>query len=362
MKYLNIISIKRKLKGLIFSLLASLTAGNAYAVCEGKMVNPITDVNWNYMIPVTVAGVKAGDGKNVLLHREPASLKCPHQAFPGVGMTFFSPDLLIEVVSEPMCSVSLPKAKFSKMFDQNRGDNEQDSGDGGAGDGGDGGDQAYKHVHSFNFAILSSLELFSTLAGCLDATAAVGDVTNGMAGGLFGVKYLSEFDPTHANPLWSVVFAPETIIFAIPPVQLTCIPDTISASFGGQPLTPLFWCQGQRGVVYPFGGWASSGAGVTMDNIDVAEKELARGSRTLIYPSTIGPWAQCMTIPLGIITKSQYSFDPTFPVKRTSGKKIMYGELVENWSLGRPANTPDPRNGSDSAYVVWRARQCSVGK
>lgn len=371
------------------------------AICKGKMINPITDINWNYIYPFKLlSGVKVGPGRNVLLHREPAVLKCPHQVYPGVGVTFFSPDFLGEVTQDPMCILSLPKVKLTKYFDRNHGDSENNE---------DGTSASYSHVHLFEFDVMKLLKFFKTFVGCLDTTT---EITQSPGGIAFGVKWLSEVDPTHANTMWNIAFAPETVLFTTPIALMTCIPDTLSATFLDQPLTPLFWCQGQDGSLYPFDGHSSGNNGQTLNNMSIMQKNLAKGSRMFILPSTIGPWAQCMTIPLGVITKSQYYFDPTFPRARRSGKKIYFGNLAEEWSLGRPYNFPTfgvgsasqtpsssgssttststtnttqtngsagtssttsttttgggeksvPGNGGDSAYVIWRARQCSIGK
>lgn len=353
MNYLNN-TLKNKTLQLLLLMTFLLAAPmQSQAICKGKMINPVSDINWGNLFRFTIlSGIKIGPGRETMLHREPAVLKCPHQAYPGVGVTFHSPDWLGEVTAEPMCVLSLPGAKLSDAFDRNRGtrsvsktvSKEAKS--------------PYAHIHMFGFDVMSLLEFFKTFSGCLDTV----EDAQSLGNLVFAVKWISEIDITHSNPLWSIAFSPEAIVFSNPVALLACIPDTISSTFFNEPLDSFFWCQGQSGTVYPFGGHAKANVGTSLTNISLLQKHLAHGHRMFLYPSTIGPWAQCMTFPLGVITKSQYVFDPTFPVARRNGSKIYYGNMAEEWTLGRPYNTPTPNNGEDSAYIIWRARQCSIGK
>lgn len=352
MKFLKTVNIKRFTAVAILALTAMMASNQASAVCKGKMINPLHDINWNNLFPITlVSGVKIGGGRSATLHRMPAMCKCPHQNFPGAGITFHSPDYLAEVVSEPMCIVSLPGVKLTDSYDRNRGSN------GGKQQGN--GNATYKHVHMFQFDVFKMLGFFKNFIGCLDTTddlnlASVGDVT-------FGVKYLSEVDPMHSKTMWAIAFAPETLVFANPAGLFSCIPDMMSSTFW-EPMDSMFWCGGVNGVMYPFDGYAKNTSGAVIENMDILQRHLAKGHRSFIYSSSIGPWAQCMTMPLGLITKSQYRFDPTFPNPIRNGKPIMYGMNPMKWALGKVVNTVDPRNGQDSAYVVWRGRQCCVTK
>jgi len=354
MKLLMMLDIKKVGVALLVGVSLLGLSQSANAICKGKMINPVKDTNWNNLFPMTlVSGVKLGSGKNnSFLHKMPAVCKCPHQVLPGAGITFHTPDYLGEVVSEPMCVVSLPGAKLTSAYDRNRGSN-------GGNQSGSDGNAAYKHVHVFAFDLFKMMSFFKKFIGCLDTTEYASTVPG--ANMTFGVKYLSEIDPMHPNTMWAIAFTPEALLFANPAGLFSCIPDMIASTFG-RPVDALFWCGGVNGVMYPFDGYAKNSSGVVIENMDIMQRHLAKGHRSFLYSSTIGPWAQCMTMPLGLVTKSQYRFDPTFPNPVRNGPPILWGENPLKWATGRVINTPNPNNGQDSAYIIWQGRQCCVTK
>ncbi len=85
---------------------------NAGIGCTGKFVNPITDVCWSCLFPITLAGVKivGGGGFDTKSTKNPICF-CSRPGVPvpvpGIPVGFWEPVRLVDVTKSPMCMVSL---------------------------------------------------------------------------------------------------------------------------------------------------------------------------------------------------------------------------------------------------------------
>ena len=71
-------------------LLCVIGSADVSATCVGKIVNPITDICWTCIFPITIAGVKVASGEDTPNSR---SLTCICKDPPRVGIpiSFWEP-------------------------------------------------------------------------------------------------------------------------------------------------------------------------------------------------------------------------------------------------------------------------------
>ena len=109
-----------------FALLASLllafassspaSASAGPGRCTGKFVNPITDICWSCLFPISIGGLKIWpsgrpDPDN------PALPVCLCGLRPGIAMGFWEPVRLADVSMKPWCFVNLGGMKLDPGFD-----------------------------------------------------------------------------------------------------------------------------------------------------------------------------------------------------------------------------------------------------
>ena len=100
---------KRFFLGMILFLCASLPcqAGS----CHGRFVNPVTDICWKCVFPMTIMGVKiVGGNPSPEESKDPICFcKRPHipVPLPGLPVSFWEPARLADVTRVPYCLVNM---------------------------------------------------------------------------------------------------------------------------------------------------------------------------------------------------------------------------------------------------------------
>ena len=79
------------------------------AKCQGKFINPMTDINWDCLFPITIGGKNVTpEKKDYEKYGDPPVCCCP--GIPpkfGIKVTFFEPTRLVDVTRVPYCLVGL---------------------------------------------------------------------------------------------------------------------------------------------------------------------------------------------------------------------------------------------------------------
>lgn len=86
------------------------TAQAASAECEGNFVNPITDVCWECIFPVTIGNVPVAKGRQPDTANPSMPIQfCPMGIFWRVGLAigYWEPMALTDVTRSPYCMVNL---------------------------------------------------------------------------------------------------------------------------------------------------------------------------------------------------------------------------------------------------------------
>lgn len=193
--------MKRSLWLLMLFLLAGhVPAASADSACEGRFVNPITDICWSCIFPLSLGSIKVSQGKIP----DTANPSMPIQICPappplfrriGLAIGYWEPMALTDVTRSPGCMVNLGFSlpAFGKTAQGTaKKDEKQVNG-------------AFYHVHWYKYPLTYWLNIITSL-GCLE-------------GGDLDIAYLSEIDPTWTDSSLTTILNPEAVIFANPIAQ-----------------------------------------------------------------------------------------------------------------------------------------------
>jgi conjugal transfer pilus assembly protein TraU len=89
-------------------------------------------------------------------------------------------------------------------------------------------------------------------------------------GGDMDIAYLSEIDPTWVDSSLTTILNPEAILFGTRLLR-ACAADAIASAFN-KPLDILFWCAGSQGSMYPFSGWVSNESSPLQSSVLLSER------------------------------------------------------------------------------------------
>ena len=189
-------------KILIFVVLvfSSVFCHAEFGKCEGHFVNPITDVCWKCMFPLTVGKseiVKGNDGlKDTPNPTSPLGV-CGKRV--GLQIGYWEPFALADITDTPGCFSNLGAFRLPLSKAYKRGGRLESS---------PSLKQSFYHVHWYKFPLIHWLNILMS-AGCEE-------------GGDFDFLWLTELDPTWADSELAAVLHPEAVLFANPVAQVAC--------------------------------------------------------------------------------------------------------------------------------------------
>ena len=315
---------------------------NAGIGCTGKIVNPITDVCWSCLPPITLAGVKivGGGGFDTKSTKDPICF-CSRPGIPvpvpGIPVGFWEPVRLVDITRTPFCMVNMGGLQLTKSSV-------------GQGVHGARGSSRTKHsfyqVHWYVYPIMYWLEVLTDFV-CME-TASI------------DLAYLTELDPLWNDDEKSFILNPEAVLFGNPIAQAACSADCAAAT-AGFPIDSLFWCGGCQGSLYPFTGNNAAHNGGVQASLLMAQRMMAKLHRELLLWGTSGTSNHhiCQKYLLPIIKKTQYKTQMTYPRPTTKGPMACnpLGRTEVIWGSGREF----PYKGEDFGYLIWRKRSCCLG-
>ena len=320
-------------------LLSSILLPEAQAKCEGSFVNPISDICWDCMFPISIGSMKVvpGDYPDTDNPGMPIEL-CIGQGSPipriGLNIGFWEPFALTDVTPEPYCMVNLGGFKLD------------------IGNAGHGGKQvrnpvssgSFNYVHWYKYPLMFWLNIITSL-GC-------------MQGGDFDIAYLTELDPTWNDDEIAFVLNPEAIMFGNPIAQAACAADSIKAQTG-LPIDKLFWCAGTQGSMYPFTGRTSHEKGPIQSAVLLSERMDFKLHRQLQIEDSSGDAGNGINGPIcrqhlaPIMPKSRYRYQMTNAIPNAD-KCYQFGHDVILWEGGH--NKPD--SGDNFGFLIYKKRNC----
>ena len=316
-------------------LLLFISSNSMAIACGGKFPNPITDVCWSCMFPIKIGDISLNTSSQVDNHDPSPPLICTCPAPPpifvrvGVGISFWEPARVAEVVRTPMCSPTLGGTVLGAVPAPS-GNHHEGEGEGGS---------AFYHIHWFQYPILSWLGMALSQGACLVNEP-------------FDLSYISELDPLWDDDELTFILNPEAILFANPVAQAACVADVVSASTTNFGIDSLFWCSGSQGSVYPLDGSHANHVGGVDSSLAIVHKHIFKMHRQFLAQDTSTLAAMCGSLPQPIMRKNQYKQQMMYPVPQTL---IGLGFGVPSvWAAGREF----PYKGEDFSYLIWRKRTC----
>ena len=328
---------------LIFCIIV-FSVPNANATpCVGKFTNPINDICWSCIFPLSIGNTKYFNKRGDNADRVPAvkickSTKCASAPCPCLVVGYWEPARLADVTRTPYCMVSLGGITFGSQAKKHGGVARKANSESQK--------HSFYHTHWYMYPLIYWMELLMDHVVCYDKMS-------------FDLFYMSEFDPLWSNDELNLILNPEAVLFGNPIAQAVCALDCAKASIPKQfGLNPLFWCAGCNGSMYPYGGFVESHVGGVQASSLIVERLIARLHRVGLAWATSGPTAICDKHILPLIKKDQYKLQMTYPRANTSGLFTCnpIGRTTSLWQAGREL----PANGEDFAYLVFRKRNCCI--
>lgn len=303
------------------------------SVCHGNFVNPITDVCWDCIFPISLGDIQLLGGRPD--PENPANPICVcNKPFPipGLSIGFWEPVRLVDVSRHQFCFVNLGGLHLQPSGNWGTGKTSVAAGR---------TSHTNFQVHWYMYPLIYWLEVLMDFV-CLES-------------GSFDIAYITEVDPLWQDDELTFFLNPEVMLFNNPIAQAACAADCGAASVD-LPLDALFWCAGCQGSMYPLNGNIQAHVGGVQASVLAAERMAYKLHRELVAWGTSGPEALCEKYPMPVIKKSQYRTQLINNNAVTSGENACV-------PLGRTSTLYEsqrelPVIGEDFGYLIWRKRNC----
>ena len=300
--------------------------------CTGHFVNPITDVCWECLFPMTLGGIELYDSGVAPDTKNASSPVCMCDSPVRVGIigSFWEPVRLVDVSHEPYCFSNMGGMKMEIGVDRNQTTRGKAASS----------KTSRWYVHYYMYPLLYWLELFTDFV-CLER-------------GSFDIAYLSELDPLALDDDLSAILHPEAFLYNNVTAQAACAADCLSANTN-LARDEMHWCSGCQGSMYPLNNNINGHVGGVQASINATERLLYKMHRTGLADETAGQTMRdiCHKHKSFIMKKSHYRYQMTNPIPdkcQNFGKSTMTFEAMKEM----------PRVGEDFGYLIWRKRACCI--
>lgn len=320
---------------LTFSSPSQSNAAEASCPSYNVFGRVMTDICWDCMYPMTIAGLDIGGGTKPSAAANAGLIcKCTDRnGIPWFGFPYASwqPARLVEVVTRPYCAptlggITLQSSDGRMMGGRQPGNDEPLS-------------TTFYNFHYYAFPINTMLNMFT---GC---------ATDGYLD--FDMMYLSEVDPTWNNDELAFFTNPEITMTANPVAVAACIADAALTTFT-EPSDALYWCAGSWGSMYPFTGNIDNDSLPEVAGL-VTARALAAIHRRMLAWKFMGDAAMCKPYVYPSLPKTQYKFSQLYPYAESNGNHWI-GESSILWGQWRT----NIGNGESFVELIWRWSDCCV--
>ncbi len=312
---------------------ASVQAEDKDKMCDGNFVNPISDICWECIFPMSIGDVSVFDGDAPDTDNPSMPLQiCPLLPVGyriGMAIGYWEPFALTDVTRSPYCMVNLGgfNIPVGKVGAGNAGQEDRPVAGG------------FYHVHWYKYPLTYWLNIIMSIA-CLQR----GDLDIG---------YLSELDPTWDDDALSLILSPEALVVANPIAQGACAADAIK-TVKGKPINALFWCAGSHGSLYPFTGNISDEFSPQQSSVLLSERMAFKLHRQGMILNSIGEDQKvCKEYYSPIMPKDRFRYQMVNMHPDTKACHP-FGRTVMAWEAGHAS----PNTKKNYGYLIWRKRNC----
>lgn len=325
----------------LMSMLFIAHFAHAAGACIGKFPNPISDICWSCMLPVSIGKAEVGnfDGQEDMPDFNPSNPVCSCIVSPTIGVTlgFWEPARIVEVVRRPFCLPTLGGVDLSPgIAAPQHGRRTSIYGD----------KEAFYQAHFYINPVLYWLEVIGDFP-CLEQ-------------GTLDIAYLTEVDPLWNDDELTLILNPEAVLFANPVAVAACAADCVAASLGFG-LEQMFWCAGCQGVIYPMDGWVAQHGGGVASSMLLTQRLTAKMHREMVTWGYHSEKGLCGPYFLPQMDKRAYKTQMLYPIpntKKIAGKCCQpFGRQTVLWGAGREI----PAKGEDFSYMLFRKKNCCMG-
>lgn len=325
----------RKITFTVALIVTCLFGSATYASgqCTGSFFNPITDICWSCLFPLSIGDATVVSGDNP----DTSNPSLPIQVCPmgniyrlGLAIGYWEPFAVTDVTRNPYCLVNLGGTQLDIKYGSVKGAAESPS---------SGTEGALYQVHWYKYPLMIWLNIISSL-GCVQS-------------GDYDIGYISEVDPTWDDDELSFLINPEDVLFSNPIAQASCLADALSASVGSA-INALFWCMGSQGPSYPLTGHISAEYSVLQNSTLLSERMAYKLHREGLVEDSVGEdHAVCFQYYHPIIPKNRYRYEMVNPSPDANSCHT-FGHTVTTWQTGRIK----PNDKGNYGYLIWRKRNC----
>lgn len=326
---------RHRLINVLATLLLTLVlmpASSYASQCKGHFVNPLTDICWDCLFPLTIGHAELvksryPDTKNP---SNPLCL-CPVDLLERFGVTigYWEPFAMVDVTRKPYCMVNLGVQLHIK--DQGLGGSQMPDTDGRG---------AFYYAHWYKYPLIYWLQILTSM-GCMETDN-------------FDVMFISELDPTWNDSEFAFSLHPEATLFTSRIARASCALDANTA-LAGTAVDRLFWCQGAQGSTYPLTGFVANQASPISAATLLAERLDFKLHRIGAIRDSVGKDAPaiCHTHRSAILPKSRYRYQMvnTLPDAKQCHA---FGHSVTSWETGHTY----PSDGDNFGFLIWKKRNC----
>lgn len=306
-------------------------ASASAAACDGHFVNPITDICWECLFPITIGSIPVAPG-NVADTENPASpiQICPMGVLYRIGLAtgFWEPMAITDVTRSPFCLVNMGGIKLD-IGKFGLGVGEQENND---------VPNVFYHVHWYKYPLIAWLNIITSV-GCLQ-------------GGDMDIGYLTELDPMWNDDQLSLIINPEAALFGNVNVQGACAADAAASLVN--PVDALFWCAGSHGSLYPFTGTVTNEYSPAQSSVLLSERMAFKLHREGLVMESVGTdTAVCFEYPSPLLPKSRWRYQMVNTLTDPLACHP-FGQSTLTWQTGHLT----PSDKKNYGYLMWRKRNC----
>ncbi len=316
---------------LILAIVLFSTIANAKE-CKGQFVNPITDVCWECLFPMTLGSMELYDSGVAKDTKNPDSPVCMCTNPIRIGFIggFWEPARLVDVSHEPYCFVNMGGMAIDVGLDKNMGTRSKSTSS----------KISRWYVHYYVYPLLAWLELLTDFV-CLEKTS-------------FDIAYMSELDPQGLDDELSMLIHPEAFLYNNVLAQSACSADCLSANVA-LARDELHWCSGCQGNMYPMNGNVTAQIGGVQASVNVAQRIVYKMHRIGLAEETAAENMEdtCQKRRSFVMKKSTYRYQMVNP---NPDKCQPFGKSTTFFE----ANKEIPYIGEDFGYLIWRKRNCCI--
>ena len=323
-------------------LICYMLSAVAQQACNGSFPNLVTDICYDCMFPITIAGGALSLGVNGDDYDDGAGSApecvCANDLSVGTPSSFWQPHYMADSTNKPGCMPMLAGVDINPPYNASEygADSRTNLHIGGTSQG------SFQHVNEYINPVMSALGVISQ-SPCLDNRS-------------FDVPYVSWADPTWNDDALALILTPYAYPFANLTSVAAEIPDAIAATFSF-PLPQLFWVAGAWGPVYPLTGNVSAAHSPEQVSHLLITRLFAKLHAAGSQQSTAGAAAlqSCgsVGVPELIMDKRQYKTNRTFPFPDNRCTPIGRPLMLQESGAVRPQD-------KDYGYFIFQKTDCCV--